>query len=123
MARQWKRYPDVQKLQSLRGIAFLFAVGIVAKLGGLRRFKSARQLMACAGLVPPNVWAGSGQRPMRGRGTSATNTLSCGTPSAHNRVINRRPGDPPSPFCNTKPFPGRRTPGTHLRKEKVKSCR
>jgi transposase len=49
---QWKREPEVRKLQSLRGISFITAVGIIAELGDLRRFKSPRQLMAYAGLVP-----------------------------------------------------------------------
>jgi transposase len=52
VAAQWKREPEVRKLQSLRGISFLTAVGIIAELGDLHRFKSARQLMAYAGLTP-----------------------------------------------------------------------
>ena len=52
VALQWKREPEVRKLQSLRGVSFFTAVGIIAELGDLRRFKSARQLMAYAGLVP-----------------------------------------------------------------------
>jgi transposase len=49
---QWKREAGVRKLQSLRGVSFISAVGIVAELGDLRRFKTPRQLMAYAGLVP-----------------------------------------------------------------------
>jgi transposase len=52
VATQWKREPEVRKLQTLRGVSFFTAIGIVAELGDLRRFQSARQLMAYAGLVP-----------------------------------------------------------------------
>ncbi len=34
-AEEWKRAPDVRKLQVLRGISFFTAVGIVAELGDL----------------------------------------------------------------------------------------
>jgi len=71
VAQQWKRFPDVQKLQALRGIAFLSAVGIVAELGDLRRFKSARQLMAYSGLVPSE--SSSGAKVRRGGITKAGN--------------------------------------------------
>jgi transposase len=52
VAMQWKRIPEVRKLQALRGVSFFTAIGIIAELGDLRRFQSARQLMAYAGLVP-----------------------------------------------------------------------
>jgi transposase len=63
-AEQWKREPDVRKLQSLRGVSFFTAVGIIAELGDLRRFKSARQLMAYAGLTPSEN--SSGEKIRRG---------------------------------------------------------
>jgi transposase len=52
IAAGWKRAREVENLQSLRGINVLTAIGIVAELGDIRRFKSARQLMAYVGLVP-----------------------------------------------------------------------
>jgi len=51
-ALNWKRLPEVKKLQCLRGISFITAVGLMAELGDLRRFPSARQMMAYVGLVP-----------------------------------------------------------------------
>jgi transposase len=71
VAAQWKREPDVRKLQSLRGISFFTAVGIIAELGDLRRFKSARQLMAYAGLTPSEN--SSGERIRRGGITKTGN--------------------------------------------------
>ena len=50
-----------------------------------------RKAQPRSGKTSQTAWAGSGRRPIRDRGTSATNTLSCGTQPAHNRVINRRP--------------------------------
>lgn len=70
-AEEWKRAPDVRKLQVLRGISFFTAVGIVAELGDLRRFHSAKQLMAYAGLVPSERSSGSTIR--RGAITKAGN--------------------------------------------------
>jgi transposase len=71
VAQQWKREPQVKKLQSLRGISFFAAVGIIAELGDLRRFKSARQLMAYAGLTPSEN--SSGERIRRGGITKTGN--------------------------------------------------
>lgn len=42
----------IEALQALRGIAEVGAVTIVAEVGELSRFKSARQLMGYSGLVP-----------------------------------------------------------------------
>lgn len=71
VAKQWKRYSDVRNLQSLRGISFFSAVGIVAEVGDLRRFQSAKQLMAYAGLVPSE--SSSGAKVRRGGITKAGN--------------------------------------------------
>lgn len=54
----WRHEPLVRKLQLLRGISFLTAVGLASELGELRRFSSARQLMAYAGLVPSESSSG-----------------------------------------------------------------
>jgi transposase len=71
-AAQWKREPEVRKLQSLRGVSFLAAVGIIAELGDVHRFKSARQLMAYAGLTPSEN--SSGAKVRRGGITKAGNS-------------------------------------------------
>ena len=54
----------VRGLQALRGIAQISAVTIVAALGELSRFESARQLMGYSGTVPSED--SSGQRTRRG---------------------------------------------------------
>jgi transposase len=70
-AAQWKRLEEVRKLQTLRGVSFLTAIGLIAELGDLRRFKTARQLMAYTGLVPSENSNGSTVR--RGRITKTGN--------------------------------------------------
>lgn len=50
--QHWRWRPVVAALQAFRGIQTLHAVRIVAELGDLTRFGSARQLMAYLGLVP-----------------------------------------------------------------------
>jgi transposase len=48
----WRWEPVVKALMSLRGVALLTAATLVAELGDLRRFPTARQLMGYLGLVP-----------------------------------------------------------------------
>lgn len=69
---QWKRLEEVKALQALRGISFITAIGLIAELGDLRRFASARQLMAYVGLVPSESSSGNAIR--RGRITKTGNT-------------------------------------------------
>lgn len=49
---QWSLAPLVEALQALRGIRLPTAAAIVAEIGDLRRFDSARQFMGYLGLVP-----------------------------------------------------------------------
>lgn len=49
---QWQLAPMVKALQALRGVSLIVAVTMVAELGDLTRFDSAKQLMAYLGLVP-----------------------------------------------------------------------
>lgn len=63
----------IAALQSLRGIAFVSAVTIVAETGDLRRFSSARQFMAYTGLVPSEF--SSGTSTHRGKITRSGNSL------------------------------------------------
>jgi transposase len=63
----------VAALQALRGIGFPTAVTIAAEAGDLRRFASARQFMACTGLVPSEHSSGASRH--RGRITRTGNRL------------------------------------------------
>ena len=65
--------PLVRALQAFRGIAFLTAVTIVAEVGDLRRFATARQFMAYVGVVPSEFSSGANHR--RGRITKAGNAM------------------------------------------------
>jgi transposase len=61
----------VKGLQALRGIAEISAVTIVAELGSITRFDTARQLMGYSGAVPSED--SSGQRTRRGSITKTGN--------------------------------------------------
>lgn len=65
-------WPIIRALQALRGIAFVSAVTLVSELGDLKRFGSARQLMAYLGLVPSEHSSGLTQR--RGSITKSGNS-------------------------------------------------
>jgi transposase len=61
-ATQWRFYPAIQALQTLRGVQFTVAVGLLAEIGQLSRFDSPRQLMAWLGLVPSEHSSGPRKR-------------------------------------------------------------
>jgi transposase len=61
----------IRGLQALRGIAEISAVTLVAELGNLSRFESARQLMGYSGTVPSEN--SSGKRQQRGSITKTGN--------------------------------------------------
>jgi transposase len=61
----------IRGLQSLRGIAEISAVTVVAELGQISRFASARQLMGYSGAVPSED--SSGKRQQRGSITKTGN--------------------------------------------------
>ena len=63
----------IRALQAFRGIGFLTAVTIVAEAGDLRRFRTAPQLMAYAGVVPAE--SSSGRKQQRGAITKTGNSL------------------------------------------------
>jgi transposase len=48
----WRFYPAVLGLQTMRGVQFTTAVGMLAELGDLSRFVHPRQLMAWLGVTP-----------------------------------------------------------------------
>ena len=58
----WRWAPVVNALMSLRGVALLTAATLVAELGDLHRFPTARQLMGYLGLVPSEDSTGQERR-------------------------------------------------------------
>lgn len=62
LAKEWKQAPLVASIQSLRGVAELTAVTIIAELGNLERFTNPKKLMAYIGLVPSVYSTGSTTR-------------------------------------------------------------
>jgi transposase len=67
-----KLHAVIEALQSLRGIAKISAVSIMAEVGELSRFESARQLMGYSGAVSREH--SSGERIRRGSISKAGNT-------------------------------------------------
>ena len=67
----WRFEPVVAALRSLRGIDTVSAIGLVAEIGDIARFASARHLMGYLGLVPSEH--SSGERLRRGSITKAGN--------------------------------------------------
>ena len=70
LAPTWRWAPVVDAFQALRGV-FITAVGLVAELGALTRFRHPRELMAYLGLVPSEYSSGPSVR--RGGMTKAGN--------------------------------------------------
>lgn len=68
---EWKRAPVVRALMSLRGVATLTAMTLVAEAGDLTRFDSASQLMSYFGLTPSEY--SSGEKRQQGGITKAGN--------------------------------------------------
>lgn len=68
---EWAMMPVVSGLQSLRGVGLVTAAVLAAELGDLRRFGSARGLMAYLGLVASED--SSGERVRRGGLTKTGN--------------------------------------------------
>lgn len=68
---RWRFEPVVQALMSLRGIARIVAITLVAEIGDIGRFGHPRELMAYLGLVPSEH--SSGARTRRGKITKAGN--------------------------------------------------
>jgi transposase len=59
---RWGFYPAVLALQSMRGIQFTAAVGLLSELGDLSRFAHPRQLMAWLGVTPSEYSSGGKRR-------------------------------------------------------------
>ena len=58
----WSLYPVVLGLQTMRGIDFVTAIGMVSELGDLSRFEHPRQLMAWLGITPSEHSSGNTRR-------------------------------------------------------------
>jgi len=71
MVEGWHLGPLVKALQALRGVRLVTAVIVAAELGDLRRFRTAKALMAYVGLVPSEHT--TGHNPRRGRITKTGN--------------------------------------------------
>jgi transposase len=68
----WRFAPVVAALQAMRGIQLVHAVTLIAELGDLSRFATARQLMGYLGLVPRED--SSGEHRHQGSITKAGNS-------------------------------------------------
>jgi transposase len=69
---QWRLFPVVQALQSLRGVSLIVSATTVAEIGDFKRFPNPQQLMSYLGLVPSEH--SSGEKTRRGSITKAGNT-------------------------------------------------
>ena len=69
--KQWRLYPAVESLMSMRGVQMIVAVTVVSELGDLSRFENPKQLMSFLGLTPSEY--SSGPRQSRGRITKTGN--------------------------------------------------
>jgi len=69
--KQWRLYPVVESLMSMRGVQMIVAVTVVSELGDLSRFENPKQLMSFLGLTPSEY--SSGPRQSRGRITKTGN--------------------------------------------------
>ena len=58
----WSLRPTVEALMSLRGVAMITAMTVLAELGDVTRFDSPRQLMSFVGLTPSEYSSGSSRR-------------------------------------------------------------
>ena len=67
----WKREPIVRALMSLRGVALINGMTLVAEAGDLTRFESPTQLMSYFGLTPSEY--SSGEKRQQGGITKAGN--------------------------------------------------
>ena len=69
---QWRLFPVVQALQSLRGVSLIVAATTVAEIGDFKRFQNPEELMNYLGLVPSEN--SSGEKTRRGSITKAGNS-------------------------------------------------
>jgi transposase len=70
---QWRFYPAVLALQTMRGIQFTTAVGLLSEIVDVTRFAHPRQLMAWLGVTPSEHSSGGSRR--QGSITKTGNSL------------------------------------------------
>jgi transposase len=70
---QWRFYPAVLALQTMRGIQFTTAVGLLSEIVDVTRFAHPRQLMAWLGVTPSEYSSGGSRR--QGSITKTGNSL------------------------------------------------
>ena len=68
---EWRMYPVVKALQSLRGVSLIVSTTTVAEIGDLNRFESPVELMGYLGLVPSEY--STGEKTKRGSITKTGN--------------------------------------------------
>ena len=68
---QWRMFPVVKALQSLRGVSLIVSATTIAEVGDLKRFENPSELMSYLGLVPSEH--SSGEKTKRGSITKAGN--------------------------------------------------
>jgi transposase len=56
---EWRLFPAVEAIQTLRGVSLVVAATVVAEIGDIGRFDNPRQLMAYLGLVPSEHSSGA----------------------------------------------------------------
>jgi len=71
IARDWRLWPAVQALMTMRGFQVLSAVILLSELGDLARFSHPRKLMAYLGLIPSEY--SSSEKIRKGRLTKCGN--------------------------------------------------
>ncbi|MBC8379052.1 MAG: IS110 family transposase [Planctomycetes bacterium] len=71
LLHQWRMFPVVKALQSLRGVSLIVSATTVAEVGDLKRFENPSELMSYLGLVPSEH--SSGEKTKRGSITKAGN--------------------------------------------------
>ena len=102
----WRFYPAVLGLQTMRGVQFTTAVGMLAELGDLSRFAHPRQLMAWLGVTPSEH--SSGEKRRQGSITKNGNSL-CKKAAGRSGLELPAPG----PRESRDPAPPRRHPQAH----------
>ena len=70
-AQQWRLFPVVKALMTMRGVRMVVAVTIMAELGDLTRFENPKQLMCFLGLTPSEH--SSGEKKKKGGITKTGN--------------------------------------------------
>jgi len=86
-------HPQAKLLTSIPGISYVSALTIMAEIGDINRFPSAKQLMGYAGLVPSTYSSGDTTRHGRITKTGSKWLRYIMTEAAHHQVLcKRQPG-------------------------------